>query len=87
MTAMHASMQHTRANLDYLFAIDAFCSIIFGVVALLAPHGLWKELSAIVGAYNHDVHETLRYVLFCGVCESVGMQYSYLPVMAIHRDP
>jgi hypothetical protein len=55
-------MHQTRKHLDQLFAIDAVCSVMFGVIALLAPHGVWQGLSGIVGGYNHSVHETLRYV-------------------------
>jgi hypothetical protein len=65
-------MHKTRAHLDQLFAIDAVCSVIFGVTALLAPHGLWQGLPGLVGTYNHSVHETLRYVIIHNtVCYSV----------------
>jgi hypothetical protein len=56
------TVHQTRAHLDKLFAVDAVCSVGFGVLALLAPHGFWQELHGIVGEYNHSVHETLRYV-------------------------
>jgi len=54
-------MNHLRTRLDQLFAIDAIASVIFGLLALLAPHGVLVELSGGMG-YNHAVHETLRYV-------------------------
>jgi hypothetical protein len=47
-----------REQLDRLLAIDAGASIAFGILSLLAPHGVLKELGG--GFYNHDVHEILR---------------------------
>eukprot|EP00532_Pseudo-nitzschia_australis_P006739 CAMPEP_0168170266 /NCGR_PEP_ID=MMETSP0139_2-20121125/4086_1 /TAXON_ID=44445 /ORGANISM="Pseudo-nitzschia australis, Strain 10249 10 AB" /LENGTH=148 /DNA_ID=CAMNT_0008087753 /DNA_START=60 /DNA_END=506 /DNA_ORIENTATION=- len=47
-----------REQLDRLFAFDAVCSAVFGILALLAPHGLISKVSA--GGYNHSVHETFR---------------------------
>jgi len=47
-----------REQLDRLLAIDSGTSIAFGVLSLLAPHGVLKELGG--GFYNHDVHEILR---------------------------
>jgi hypothetical protein len=47
-----------REQLDRLFAIDSGASITFGILSLLAPHGVLKELGG--GFYNHDVHEILR---------------------------
>mmetsp|Transcript_12700 Transcript_12700/g.16675 ORF Transcript_12700/g.16675 Transcript_12700/m.16675 type:complete len:148 (+) Transcript_12700:197-640(+) len=53
-------MSHTssRKRLDQLFAFDACASLVFGILALAAPHGLMKQLGG--GFYNHSVHETLR---------------------------
>jgi len=48
--------QSARRQLDLLFAIDASVSVGFGILSLLAPHGILAHL----GAYNHDVHELLR---------------------------
>jgi hypothetical protein len=48
-----------RVQLDRLFAFDAAISVVFGLLALLAPHGI---ISKIGGGYNHSVHETLRFV-------------------------
>ena len=62
-------MDNPRQQLDNLFAFDAAFSVIFGTLALLAPHGMVSKLSG--GGYNHSVHETLRYVvgvLTSGVC-------------------
>ena len=53
-------MNKPRQNLDQLFALDAILSVIFGSLALLAPHGVLTFLSG--GFYNHSVHETLRSV-------------------------
>mgnify|MGYP005871790351 CR=1 FL=1 len=50
-------MHALRARLDQLFAVDALASVIIGVLALGAPHGLWEYLG---GSYSHAVHETLR---------------------------
>ena len=50
-------MQALRARLDQLFAVDAMASVVIGVLALGAPHGLWELLG---GSYSHAVHETLR---------------------------
>eukprot|EP00934_Nitzschia_sp_Nitz4_P002170 Nitzschia sp. Nitz4//scaffold11_size288233//171126//171652//NITZ4_000785-RA/size288233-snap-gene-0.51-mRNA-1//-1//CDS//3329534107//2170//frame0 len=50
-------MDNPREQLDRLFSFDAGFSVVFGSLALLAPHGL---LSALSGGYNHSVHETLR---------------------------
>jgi hypothetical protein len=47
-----------REQLDRLFAFDAVVSGIFGVIALLAPHGVIAKISE--GGYNHSVHETFR---------------------------
>ena len=46
-----------RKRLDKLFVVDSIASVVFGLVALLAPHGL---LVGIFKEYNHSVHETLR---------------------------
>ena len=54
------TMNKPRQNLDKIFAIDAILSSVFGVLALLAPHGVLTFLSG--GFYNHSVHETLRSV-------------------------
>jgi hypothetical protein len=48
-----------RAQLDQLFAFDAAASLVFGVIALGAPHGLLQKVVG-KGGYNHSVHETLR---------------------------
>ena len=53
-------MNQQRHRLDQLFAVDAVASVVFGILALLAPHGVLIGLSG--GSYNHSVHETLRYV-------------------------
>ncbi|KAL7579401.1 hypothetical protein ACA910_014070 [Epithemia clementina (nom. ined.)] len=47
-----------RARLDQLFAFDASFSLLFGVLSLVAPHGVILKLGS--GSYNHSVHETLR---------------------------
>jgi hypothetical protein len=52
-------MDNPRVQLDRLFAFDAAISVVFGLCALLAPHGI---VSKIGGGYNHNVHETLRFV-------------------------
>ena len=54
-------MNQHRAQLDSLFTVDASASVVFGVLALLAPHGV---LNTLFGAYNHSVHETLRQEFF-----------------------
>jgi len=54
-------MNQLRARLDQLFAIDAVASVIFGGLALLAPHGILIVFSG--GRYSHAVHEMFRYVL------------------------
>jgi hypothetical protein len=51
-------MNDARAQLDRLFAVDAGASVVFGILALLAPHGVLTSLSG--GLYSHGVHETLR---------------------------
>lgn len=50
-----------RQQLDQLFAADAAASVVFGVLALLTPHGTLRAMSG--GVYNHSVHETLRCVI------------------------
>ncbi|KAG7374106.1 hypothetical protein IV203_013201 [Nitzschia inconspicua] len=50
-------MESPREQLDRLFACDAAFSLVFGLLALLAPHGV---LSKIAGGYNHSVHEAFR---------------------------
>jgi hypothetical protein len=60
MTVSATSPHHnTRVNLDRLFLIDSLISMVFGVVALTAPHTF---VIAVVNnnEYNHSVHETLR---------------------------
>jgi hypothetical protein len=52
-------MDNPRVQLDRLFAFDAAISVVFGLCALLVPHGI---VSKIGGGYNHNVHETLRFV-------------------------
>ena len=52
------TMNNVRELLDRLLAVDAGMSFIFGVLSLIAPHGLLKNLGG--GFYNHDVHEILR---------------------------
>lgn len=47
-----------RRHLDLLFLVDAAVSLLFGTVALLAPHGLLQRI--VGGVYNHDAHEILR---------------------------
>ena len=44
-------------QLDRLFLFDATASVIFGAVALLAPHGF---IILVSGGYNHSTHEALR---------------------------
>jgi hypothetical protein len=51
------SHNSARSQLDRLFAFDAVASVVFGILSLLAPHGI---LLGIAGSYNHAVHETLR---------------------------
>jgi hypothetical protein len=51
-------MNNARQQLDRLFAFDAGASFVFGILALLAPHGVLTSLSG--GLYSHGVHETLR---------------------------
>jgi hypothetical protein len=51
-------MDSPREQLDRLFAFDAAFSVVFGSLAVLAPHGV---VSTLGGGYNHSVHETLRY--------------------------
>lgn len=51
-------MNSVRAQLDRLFAVDAMASVVLGILALGAPHGLWTASTGIT--YNHAVHETLR---------------------------
>jgi hypothetical protein len=52
-------MDNPRVQLDRLFTLDAAISVVFGLLALLAPHGI---ISKVGGGYNHSVHETLRFV-------------------------
>jgi hypothetical protein len=60
MTVSATSPHHyTRVNLDRLFWIDSVLSMIFGVVALTAPH-TFVVVIAKKDDYNHSVHETLR---------------------------
>ncbi|CAJ1953616.1 unnamed protein product [Cylindrotheca closterium] len=54
MNSAHAA----RQQLDRIFAFDAAFSLIFGALAILAPHGILTALAG--GFYNHSVHETLR---------------------------
>lgn len=49
---------NARQQLDQLFAFDAVASVVFGVMALLMPHGILTKMSG--GEYNHSVHEALR---------------------------
>ena len=49
-----------RHKLDQLFFFDSMASVLFGVLALLSPHHVVKQLGG--GTYNHAAHETLRYV-------------------------
>lgn len=51
-------MNNARKQLDRLFAFDAVTSVSFGVVSLIAPHGVLAKIGG--GSYNHDVHEVLR---------------------------
>jgi len=53
-------MEDARQQLDRLFGLDSVASLVFGILSLLAPHGLLQRLGG--GFYNHDVHELLRYV-------------------------
>lgn len=50
-------MTNPREQLDSLFAFDAAFSVVFGALALVAPHGVVSHLGV---GYNHSVHETLR---------------------------
>jgi hypothetical protein len=52
-------MNHLRTRLDQLFAFDSVASVLFGILALLAPHGVLVTISGGLG-YSHSVHETLR---------------------------
>mmetsp|Transcript_7537 Transcript_7537/g.18217 ORF Transcript_7537/g.18217 Transcript_7537/m.18217 type:complete len:153 (+) Transcript_7537:228-686(+) len=58
MVFVGSSSRSPREQLDRLFAFDAVCSAVFGVLALLAPHGIMAKIAG--GSYNHSVHETLR---------------------------
>mmetsp|Transcript_15073 Transcript_15073/g.17342 ORF Transcript_15073/g.17342 Transcript_15073/m.17342 type:complete len:148 (-) Transcript_15073:565-1008(-) len=49
---------NVRRKIDRLLGFDAVASLIFGVLSLLAPHGLLKYLGG--GFYDHNVHELLR---------------------------
>ena len=51
-------MNSAREQLDRLFAFDAGASFVFGILALLAPHGVLTFVNG--GLYSHGVHETLR---------------------------
>lgn len=51
-------MNNPREQLDRLFSFDAGFSVVFGLLSLLAPHGLVSAVTG--GSYNHAVHETLR---------------------------
>ena len=50
-------MDHRR-YLDFIFLLDAAFSLLFGVLALLTPHGLIQRLGG--GEYNHSAHEVFR---------------------------
>lgn len=52
-------MNQLRARLDMLLALDAGASVVLGLLALLAPHGIWTTLFT-PQLYNPTVHETLR---------------------------
>ena len=56
---LEIDIHNTRTQLDRLFAIDSLASSVFGILSLLAPHGLLAQLSG-GGSYNHATHETLR---------------------------
>ena len=58
VTSFTMNNSNAREQLDRLLAVDAGASIVFGVLSLIAPHGLLKHLGG--GFYNHDVHEILR---------------------------
>lgn len=64
----------TRKKLDQLFALDSFTSVIFGLLALLAPHGILTQLGG--GFYNHSVHETLRCVPYLSVSYRIANRRS-----------
>jgi hypothetical protein len=51
-------MNNPRAQLDRLFAVDAYASVVFGCLSMLAPHGVLTKISG--GSYSHAFHETLR---------------------------
>ena len=51
-------MNNPRQQLDRLFAVDAFASMVFGILSIVAPHGAMAKIGG--GSYNHAVHETLR---------------------------
>jgi hypothetical protein len=53
-------MNNARQQLDRLLAFDAVTSVTFGVLSLIAPHGVLVKIGG--GLYNHDVHEVLRCV-------------------------
>jgi hypothetical protein len=58
-------MNYARDQLDRLLAFDAASSVIFGVLSILAPHGVLVKIGG--GFYNHDVHEILRCVFGCEI--------------------
>mmetsp|Transcript_9142 Transcript_9142/g.13658 ORF Transcript_9142/g.13658 Transcript_9142/m.13658 type:complete len:150 (-) Transcript_9142:412-861(-) len=47
-----------RKNIDNLFLADASLSMAFGLLSLLAPHGLVTYVSEL--GYSHGAHEALR---------------------------
>lgn len=58
MSSTAAEHQSARQGLDRLFVVDAVTSVAFGVLSLLAPHGLVTRISG--GEYNHAAHEAAR---------------------------
>ena len=50
-----------RRYLDFLFLADAVVSYIFGLLAILTPHGIIRSLGG--GEYNHGAHELFRSVI------------------------
>lgn len=66
---MSLGLASPRKELDRLFGFDAIFSVVFGSISLLAPHSFVSHFSE--EGYNHNVHETLRYVPFDGkLCRS-----------------
>ena len=60
MTGFLNNAADARNRLDSLFFADAVISIGFGILTILAPHGVIARFSE--NGYSHDAHEALRFV-------------------------